>query len=184
MVGRKRTVIAHHEAGHAVIARKLGIPVARVSARDRVALTHSAGWSSMNVADIEARAAAYESDAVVALAGLAAQRRLRGYEDMFVTDNLLEDDWDEDMANARSAIYRAICLRTGKPLPDGPFSVTVGPPEIDAITETFDRLQTQTIRLVRERWPAIARVAKALGRHDTIDQTELDRLIAVALPAR
>ena len=198
MVGRIRTVIAHHEAGHAVIARKLGIPVPWVSTRDRGALTHSAAWSSMNNADIEARAAAYESDAVVALAGPAAQRRLKGYEDMFVTDNLFKDghgagegrlcragdDRDGDMTVARSAIFRAICLRRGKPLPDGPTRLTLGPLEIDAITEAFDRLQTQTIRLVRERWPAIARVAKALGRHDRIDQTELDRLIAVALPAR
>jgi hypothetical protein len=29
-------------------------------------------------------------------------------------------------------------------------------------------------------WSAIARVAKALERHDSIDQAELDRLIAVA----
>jgi hypothetical protein len=138
----------------------------------------------MNNADIEARAAAYESDAVVALAGPAAERRLQGYEDMFVTDNLFKDDRDGDMTVARSAIYHAICLRRGKPLPDGPTRLTLGPLEIDVITEAFDRLQTQTIRLVRERWPAIARVAKALGRHDRIDQTELDRLIAVALPAR
>ncbi len=119
MAGWKRTVIAHHEAGHAVTARKLGIPVVQVIVRgDRSALTHSAGWLSMGDADIEARVAAYESDAVVALSGLAAQRRFQGREDMFLTDNLFEDD--EDMANARGAIYCAICLRTGKPLPTEP----------------------------------------------------------------
>ncbi len=59
-------------------------------------------------------------------------------------------------------------------------SVTVDPLAVEAMTEAFDRLQTQAIRLVRALWPAIARVAKALERHDRIDQTELDRLIALA----
>jgi hypothetical protein len=179
MAGWKRTVIAHHEAGHAVIARKLGISVVQVIVRgDRAALTHSAGWLSMSDADVEARVAAYESDAVVALAGLAAQRVLQGREDMFVTDSLFKDD--ADMANALNAIYCVICLRTGKPLPTEPTTMTLSTFTVEAMTESFDRLRTQAICLVRAHWPAIARVAKALERHDRIDQTELDRLIAAA----
>jgi hypothetical protein len=179
MAGWKRRVIAHHEAGHAVIACKLGIRIDHVVVRGRrAAVIHSAGWLSMGDADIETRVAAYESDAVVALAGLAAQRRFQGHEDMFVTDSLWEDD--EDMANARGAIYRVICLRTGRPLPTEPTSVTVDPLAFPTMTEAFDRLQTQAIHLVSTHWAAITRVAKALERHDRIDQTELNRLIALA----
>ena len=118
MAQLETTVIAHHEAGHAVTARKLGIPVVQVIVRGDQKCVNSFGGlvkRGMGDADIEARVAAYESDAVVALSGLAAQRRFQGREDMFLTDNLFEDD--EDMANARGAIYCAICLRTGKPLP-------------------------------------------------------------------
>jgi hypothetical protein len=174
IVGWKRTVIAHREAGHAVIARKLGIPVDHTIVRGGRGANPFGG--SMGDPDTEARVAAYESDAVVALAGLAAQRRLQGREEMFVTDDLFEDD--DDMANPRRAIYCAICLRTGKPLPvEG---VAVDRLAVDAMTDAFRRFQTEAIRLVRVHWPAIARVAKALERHGRIDQTELDRLIALA----
>jgi hypothetical protein len=93
-------------------------------------------------------------------------------------DSLSSDD--EDISNARSAIYRAVCLRAGNPFSAEAGAVNILPETWAAMTEVFDRLQAETRRLVEMHWPAIQRVAKALTRHDRIDQTELDRLIVIA----
>jgi hypothetical protein len=116
MAGKKRAVISHHEAGHAVIARKLGVGVAYATARaaDAVASIHSAAWQSAD-ADLATQILAFEKDTIVALAGIAAQRHHQGTEGIH---SLLDDD--ADMVIARSAIYKIVCLRTGKPVPSEP----------------------------------------------------------------
>jgi hypothetical protein len=177
MAGWKRKVISHHEAGHAVVARMLGIGVVHASSRSGAqALTQSAAWQSKG-ADTASQNAAYENDAIVALAGLAAQRRYQGTEGRY-SDSLRDDD--DDIQNARAAIYRAVCLRTGHPVAAESGMVTMLPETWVAMTERFDHLQAESRRLVAMYWPAIQRVAKALEWHDRIDQAELDRLIAVA----
>jgi hypothetical protein len=48
----------------------------------------------------------------------------------------------------------------------------------DKIDETRDRLQRETKALLREHWPAVKRVAKALFVRDRLDHAEVERLIA------
>jgi hypothetical protein len=48
----------------------------------------------------------------------------------------------------------------------------------DKIDETLDGLQRETKALLREHWPAVKRVAKALFVRDRLDHAEVERLIA------
>ena len=96
MVGWKRRVVAFHEAGHAVVAVYFGLEVARVTARWKEAgvPSQSAAWLARDL-DTSAQREAHEKDAVIALAGLAAQRR--EYPDLTAdadADIVLVDDDD------------------------------------------------------------------------------------------
>jgi hypothetical protein len=78
---REEITTAYHEAGHAVIARMLGIAVEYVTtlSDDRtngVALTHSAAFLAQD-ADQTTRLVAITKDMVVSLAGPYAEMRSR-----------------------------------------------------------------------------------------------------------
>jgi hypothetical protein len=70
-------VIAYHEAGHAVVARTLGVQIndIRLASRDNHVQTYSAGWAAKDDT-VEDRIAGYEKDAKVAMAGMIAQPKL------------------------------------------------------------------------------------------------------------
>jgi hypothetical protein len=170
VAGKLRVIITHHEASHAVVARKLGIDVAYVSARDRVARTKAAAWS---LTESAALIDAYQRDAIVSLAGPLADQRLLSIDDSFLD---IHDAEDQDMANANANIYRSVCLRNGTPCSDEPAQVVISEEMNAALWMEFDRLKAEAGR----HWRAIQRVAKSLQRHDRIDQAELDRLIAVS----
>jgi hypothetical protein len=87
------------------------------------------------------------------------------------------DDEEVDMLNTRSAIYKIICLQTGKAFPDGGGNVEMDEAMQSAMRDVFARLKQETAKLVEQLWPAIGRVATVLERRD-LDQTDLDRLIA------
>jgi hypothetical protein len=76
MTGRVRRVVAFHEAGHAVVTRHFGLKVIRVAARRRQSEvpSESAAWLATGL-DASEQIRAYEKDAIIALAGLAAQRQ-------------------------------------------------------------------------------------------------------------
>jgi hypothetical protein len=62
---------------------------------------------------------AYENDAVVALAGIAAQMQAYPESTVRTADALFVEQDDADVLNARSAIYKLICLAAGKTFPEG-----------------------------------------------------------------
>ena len=165
---------AIHEAGHAVVARKLGLIVNHIHARsDHPSVMHpSAGYAAAGT-DAATQISGYEKDAMVALAGLEANKR---EYDIPPVDVLNEAN--EDIQNFRSAAYRIICLQDGQPVPRGEFSVEADQALENKIWETYHRLMHKTAALVERHWPAIQRVAKHLERHDRIeDQATLDGLI-------
>jgi hypothetical protein len=173
---RLRTIMAYHEAGHAVAARALGIDVEFVSMRpldsDTAAVvpTRSALWLSRG-ASTEAQICAAEADAMVALAGPTAEKHSPVPHQ--------EVEHEEDISNAVSAVGRAAALAAGMSIPeqvDGAVELT-GDVAADARAR-FDRVKIATARLLSDNWSAVERVARTLERRDRIDQGELDRLIA------
>jgi hypothetical protein len=180
MAGWQRSVRAHHEAGHAVIARKLGIKIDYADVVRGLVPSESASERAKNLG-VPEQAQDYEKDANVTLAGFAAQRRSHPDTDLhFDSDVIVIEEEDDDMRNTRNAIYGAACLRAGTTAPRGNGEVKVDEAMQKEMRAVFARVKQETAALVAEHWPAIKRVAKALERHDCIDQAEVDRLIAVA----
>ena len=177
MAGWKRSVRAHHEAGHAVIARVLGInfnPHIPVTARADApcVVTESAGYRARTLG-IEAELQGHENDGKVALAGLAAQRR--SHPDQ--TTEVIPDEDEGDIANAEAIARTVAVLRASVPAPED--GVLRDPTILADAQETFDRLVRETDALIGKHWPAIKRVARALENRDSIDQAEVDRLIVL-----
>lgn len=178
MVGKHRHDIAIQEAGHAVIARISGLRVTRVRARslhDANVEHETAAWLAEKL-NAPVQIAAYEKDAIVALAGNAAARVEHPHGPHF---DVMTDD-SVDITNARQAIYKIVCLVTGAwPMPqDGVIDVSVDAALQTAMTTVYDCVLQKTADLVDEYWPAIVRVAKHLERHGVInDPAMLDDLI-------
>ena len=167
-----------HEAGHAVIARKLGLAVNHVDARaDYPSVVHpSAGFAAGDLPNVATQIAEYEKDAKVALAGLEANRHQFPDRRVPVLDIITEPM--ADYQNARNAIYRVHCLMSGEPVPQDAVATPADDVLQSKINEIYFRLLRETAALVERHWPAIERVAKHLERHGSIDeQTELDDLI-------
>jgi hypothetical protein len=78
----------------------------------------------------------------------------------------LSDDDHEDAVNARSVIYRIICLTEGIPIPETGALVEVS---VKPMTEICAKLIRDAAALVEQHWAAINRVAKHLERHSVID---------------
>jgi hypothetical protein len=72
----REAVVAHHEAGHAVIARKLGLEVIRVtlSLHNSGAAYYRRGATYLaRNADLATQISAAETDAIISLAGPTAE---------------------------------------------------------------------------------------------------------------
>jgi hypothetical protein len=180
MAGGLRPIKAIHEAGHAVVARVLGITVHFVSMRSTAegnlgAVDTDAPYLLAKSLNLAQQTVVYESGAKVALAGLAAQSR--AYPDTVPTGIV---ETEGDIATAQRLARTIVWIGAGNPLPDNDQTEVVLGTLLSDAQALYDRLVREAIALVDEHWPAIERVATALERHDRIDQTELDRLIAVA----
>jgi hypothetical protein len=169
---------AYHEAGHAVIARTLGIRVPCVAlfplteGSSAVALSSSAAWDARED-DAPSQIAAHEKDAEVALAGPLAQFRYRPFKS--------RDHWADDLQNASSATGWMVMLEEGcAPVDNAPGRVvgTLNPDQNAKAFELLKRVRSQSDALVAEHWPAIERVAQALLQRPLLDEAELDALIA------
>jgi hypothetical protein len=177
MVGKLRHARAVHEAGHAVIARKLGLFVKSVDARNNNPNIISASAAHAAISEgTPARIRGCEKDAIVALAGVAANKR----EFPRLHLNLFADD-DADAVSARSAICKIVLLR-GVGLPTEPqdsmMTLELTEAEMRQVDDIYFRLLRETEELVERHWSAIERVRKHLERHGHIDsQDELDDLI-------
>lgn len=181
MAGRKRLLRAYHEAGHAVITRKFGLAMTHATALSMAAVveSESAGWLARN-SDVPTQVQAYEKDAVVALAGIAAQMQAYPESTVRTADAMFVEEDDADITNVRSAIYKSICLAAGKTFPEGDAQIELDEVMVNEMREQFARLLRQATAMVIQHSAAIKQVAKALERHDRIEQAEVDRLIAVA----
>lgn len=178
----KHTDKAIHEAGHAVIARKLDVEVAFVSMKPTAdynsgaVRTYSAEWRARH-SDAAARVAAAEKDCMVALAGMVAQKVAAREEGKEFPSSIPE--FEHDLVRIGRLCVVIVKILAGEDVsPDGRCG-SAGPLEGEAVA-TYHRLLKQVSALVAQHWLAIKRVAKALEWHDRIDQAELDRLIAVA----
>lgn len=172
---------AHHEAGHAVIARRLGIGVRRVclsptndNPNGPHALTERAAHKVLD-ADVATQIAAIESDIKVCFAGMHAQCR---YGDVRHPSEIREA-WQDDIDNASSFVGMILAVKSGATLTaDNVYIYTPTLADRTEADQLFASLRDETETLVDANWPAIERVAKALFKCRELTGDELDDLIA------
>lgn len=168
-------MIAYHEAGHAVAARVQGLDVPyvtllRTSGTSRASAQHeSAAWIARD-ADRATRVSALEKDAIVFLAGPAAQRRHR------LPKN--QDGWKTDLDDAKLRAIKAVLIKNGVTLPEVETKVHLNSDDAEEAKLLYNRLAAKTETLIQEKWLAITRVAEALLTRPVLNQDELDELIA------
>jgi hypothetical protein len=157
----RKAVIAHHEAGHAVIARVLGLEVDSVTIiPDPVADTagicfrDDAMWLAL-YADLATRLSAIEKNVVVSLAGPAAESQYLGKRETVATGG--------DLKMAKAHVQLALEL-SGR--------------DHSEYHELFGQLSLETKILVSQYWSAIERVAHGLLDFSTLNGTDVDDLIA------
>ena len=172
---------AHHEAGHAVVARVLGVTVDHASLLVDVAtksiiyaLTDSALYRARSK-PLSEQIAAAEIDAKVALAGPLAQCRYRPLTEG-QKRKAQEQGWYDDMVNIKSFIGQILYLQQGGEIVDEERTVTI---DIDAnaFNATWRRLNNEAQNLVDQNWQAISRVAAALLERRLLYQDDIDALM-------
>jgi hypothetical protein len=188
-MNKARKIIAYHEAGHAVVARVLGIVVDHVTgfSTSPGALRHSAGWQARN-ADVSTQQVGIEKDAKVALAGPHAQLRhhpVRHPRITFVDEGRMPDGWQSDLASARNSACQIVLLKHGAiSTALSSTTVTLNEPQVAELNRLLGQLWKETEALVSEYWPAIERTAEALLHGRILIQDEIDALIAGRPPNR
>ena len=168
-----RLETAYHEAGHAVAAHYL-MPEHRISKATIIRRGHALGY--VQHSDREERTSLYarsiESGIMVSLAGHAV-------EDRFLDKLTTGPSSDLQSATIRAERYvgqlamgptkLVLPLQPGQP-PPGPVLV--------AAHELLDQLYEETVRLLREKEPALHHLAKALIERDEIIGTDLEDVFA------
>jgi hypothetical protein len=174
---------AFHEAGHAVVARALGIAVNYVTisstgpGNQGGAETHSAAWDAGN-ADLPAQLAAIEKDLNVSLAGPLAEHRHRPIKRINF-DTGRPYWWAKDVADAKNSAFKVVFLKDGTiSTTDDTGLVDVNEAQFAEAKRPFRQSRQETEGLVERHWPAIERTADALLSSRSLDQDELDALIA------
>jgi hypothetical protein len=164
-------MIAHHEAGHAVIARVLGIGVTHVTRFLAVAQTRSATWLALD-ADTPTLLAAMEKDAKVSFAGPIAQQKHRYRKGA-------DKNWSADLDYIMLLTMKSVMLRRDgiRPSSDN-IEYTLDDAAHAEADALWERLNEETNALVNENWAAIERVANALLDCPLLTQDALDALIA------
>jgi len=178
---RGKKAKAHHEAGHAVIARVLGVEVTYAAMLDANVQTTSALYAARNSEPATLIAGA-ESDAKVALAGAIAQQHYRPMTKGQMLKAAREGGWTDDMATAKSLVAHILYLQNGhsasdlhnEPDPQGALRPLAETPEASAL---FNRLWNDTRALVERHWQAIERVAAAMLEPRALNQDDIDRII-------
>ena len=114
--GRKAE-IAYHEAGHAVVARVLGISITHATILPDETSLASVGWRWRNLAGNANQADALEKHVVVFFAGPHAQSRYRPARKADDWDRKT-NDWNGDIEQMSSWAASIAALRHGLPLPE------------------------------------------------------------------
>jgi hypothetical protein len=174
--------LAYHEAGHAVIARVLGIEVHLATIRpDKFSgghVTHGASWPERRYETVEDRGEQVEEwhrrmetaedRAKLALAGPIAEMKYRptlngehfaDYSDLFDVAVYLK------IASEFSPISEVL-------VPGKPLQQTKG-----EASRLWEQLQADTADLVELHWPSIERVAEALLIHEELGQEQIEALV-------
>jgi hypothetical protein len=188
MVTMRDRFKAYHEAGHAVVARTLGVAVTYVttfstgSDNQGGAETHSAAWQARD-ADRPTQLVAIGKDIKVSMAGPQAEHRHRPIK--HTKWSLLAADakpywWAGDFTVARNSACQVVLLKDGTVATTTFDAITVklNMPQIAEIDRLIDQFWKETEMLVDQHWPAIERTAKALLSGRPLVQDELDALIA------
>ena len=157
------TATAYHEAGHAVAARVQNIGVVRAAALVGDAGVHTRFRSPKTPAQLEDLCAAL---IIVDLAGAIAERA--GGE----RGGAAEEASRTDEENAAARARRLVLARRGL-AGDADLTAEMGA----EAAELVDDLRQDATALVREKWPAIKRVAAALADAGELGEAEIDALI-------
>jgi ATP-dependent Zn protease len=174
---------AYHEAGHAVVARALGIAVTYVTifstgpGNEGDTQTRSSSWCAPDD-DRPAKLVAIGKDLAVVLAGPLAEHRYRPVKR--INWNTREPYWwTDDMENAINFAIKSVLLKDGTISTTYTGQVDMNEAQRSEVTRLLGQSWQETKALVEQQWPAIERTANALlsGR-PVIDQDELDALIA------
>ncbi|HEY2531224.1 MAG TPA: hypothetical protein VGJ20_25390 [Xanthobacteraceae bacterium] len=170
-----RRLISYHEAGHAVVARKVGIEVLSIDmiAGDNGSLASVATRSAYREAverrvDLTALTRGLYADAMAALAGPAAGE-MAGYP---------INHGGFDFQSAFSSVVAQARIEAGLSLDYKELTLDPGNPVRVAANAIMERAWTETIALLQGNWQAVVRVAGALRKCDRLTQAELDRVIA------
>jgi hypothetical protein len=158
----EREAVAYHEAGHAVIARALGLEVDCVTIIPDLDLD-TAGLCTRDWAtagfydDLATQLSAIEKDVVVSLASSAAECLYLGLS------NLERALSGSDLKMAEHLMKLAL-ERSGR--------------DHSEYDQLFGQFSTETEILVGDHWSAIERVANGLLEFFTLNATDVDGLIA------
>jgi hypothetical protein len=172
---------AHHEAGHAVIARVLGVEVTYAAMLDANVQTTGALYAARN-GEPAALIAGAEKDAKVALAGAIAQQHYRPVTKGQMLKAAREGGWTDDMATAKSLTAHILYFQNGRsasdlhnePDPQGALKPLTETSEASAL---FNRLWNETQILVECHWQAVERVAAAMLERRVLNQDDIDGII-------
>jgi hypothetical protein len=193
----KREALVYHEAGHAVVARLLGVNIAYAT---MLADTHqaagvqtrSAAWRAVNAgSDSEAHALGCETDAKVSYAGIVAEQIHKPMSKLKIRRRM-DAGWSNDLRAVESILAKAVMVRSGIPIPMEPpgtvkswqaepeVRATFTPtPEQRAALEAMNvRVQHEVRQLLQDNWSAVERVAAAFLKQPLFSEEEIDALIA------
>lgn len=162
----KAQAVRYHEAGHAVIARVLGIDVIYVTARPEPKFR---GVTHVNYDGRERDADLLERQTKILLAGSYAEIKRYPDSDWDAVQGNCIDDWGHAYARADRLVQ--IC-RLPRPRRMDIFW------QYPASTLIVERAAAETKQLLGNHRPAVTRVAKALHRNARLEQPALDDLIA------
>jgi len=180
MPTNRKKQMAYHEAGHAVIARMLGVGVPQLTLVS-VDADNAAGAITASAAaladrnDLFAYVAGIEKDIKISIAGPQSQNIYRPSDEN-------HDEWESDRQTQLSLALKIVLLKAGIDIPDAGLQASVNSDQLDEAKRLLARLAEETRALVIANWPAITRVAEALLRlrRQTLDQAAIDALIATA----
>lgn len=191
------TMIAVHEAGHAVVARALTVGVLDIawppSTDGRSVVTTGGAYRlAVNLnADLPTRLAALEDDCKIMLGGPLSEVRFASLNGLALNYRRAWDrEWRDDRQSLARAIVKAVDLKHGGTLDIAELVDQQARTELrfigehaDAANEMRSRVTAATAELVKQHWAAIESVAAALLRDGSLSPDWLDVLIADA-PAK
>lgn len=145
---------AIHEAGHATVARRLGVCCGGATLMvEAGSVLSSRGYGAYAV--VHDRNSDAETRIIIALAGPVAENRYAGRPGVTLPDGADHLDW----TRVARLVSRYGLSAAG-----------------------LDQLRRRTRRLVKQHWAAITKVADALLKHQVLTASDIDDLVADQIP--